>query len=137
MSGTTDSSIAAALERAAAAYDALADHAEEVEDEWQYIEDLRAAYLPAIRGLQPDGSVDEPAAVAAIDELVAEIGLITDPHKAIDWLSTFPHVLALAVGSDVDAVADAEAELEAADGAAPDAAEPPDNPFGFLLRGDR
>jgi hypothetical protein len=28
--------------------------------------------------------------------------LITDPHKAIDWLSTFPHVVALALGGDVD-----------------------------------
>ena len=38
--------------------------------------------------------------VAAVDELIAEIGLITDPHKAIDWLSMFPHVVALAFGVD-------------------------------------
>jgi hypothetical protein len=38
----------------------------------------------------------------AVDEAIAEIALITDPHKAIDWLSTFPHVVALALGGDVD-----------------------------------
>ena len=40
--------------------------------------------------------------IAAVDEAIAEIGLIADPHKAIDWLSTFPHVVALALGGDVD-----------------------------------
>ena len=30
--------------------------------------------------------------------LIAEVGLITDPHRAIDWLSTFPQVVLLAAG---------------------------------------
>ena len=33
---------------------------------------------------------------AAIDRAVDEIGLIEDPHRAIDWLSTFPQVVLLA-----------------------------------------
>ncbi|MGD0248082.1 MAG: hypothetical protein ABSB75_03425, partial [Candidatus Limnocylindrales bacterium] len=36
------------------------------------------------------------------DEAIAEIGLIADPHRAIDWLSTFPHVVGLALRGDVD-----------------------------------
>ena len=42
-------------------------------------------------------SAGEPT-VAAIDRLVDEVGRITDPHRAIDWLSTFPQVALLALG---------------------------------------
>jgi hypothetical protein len=94
------------MARAVAAYEALADLAESVEDEWQYVNDLRAAYGPAIEALAADASPMPPGAVEAIDEAIAEIGLIEDPHRAIDWLSTFPHVVALAVGGDVDAPAE-------------------------------
>ena len=34
----------------------------------------------------------------AIDEAIVEIGSIADPHRAIDWLSTFPQVVLLAIG---------------------------------------
>lgn len=107
-----------ATQRAAEAYRALADLAESVEDEWQYINDLADAYLPegAAAGAEwgPDGAAagDADAAtptpgrlaaqIAAVDEAIAEIALITDPHKAIDWLSTFPHIVALALGGNVD-----------------------------------
>ena len=37
---------------------------------------------------------------AAIDRAIEEIDLITDPHRAIDWLSTFPQVVLLAPGSE-------------------------------------
>jgi hypothetical protein len=90
-------------DRAAAAYRALADLAETVEEEWQYVTDLVVAYLPGISSLAGDG--DRPLTgeqIAAVDEAISEIELITDPHKAIDWLSTFPHVVALALGGDVD-----------------------------------
>jgi hypothetical protein len=94
------------VERAAAAYEALADLAETVEDEWQYVTDLVDAYLPSLRalGVGPAGAgvVSSAEAEAAVDEAIAEIALIADPHKAIDWLSTFPHVVALALGGDVD-----------------------------------
>jgi hypothetical protein len=34
----------------------------------------------------------------AIDRLADEAGTIDDPHKAIDWLSTFPQAALLALG---------------------------------------
>ena len=34
----------------------------------------------------------------AIDRAIDEIGRIADPHRAIDWLSTFPQVVLLALG---------------------------------------
>jgi hypothetical protein len=40
----------------------------------------------------------DPLVAAAIDGAIAEIGLISDPHRAIDWLSTFPQVVLLALG---------------------------------------
>ena len=92
------------VQRAAEAYEALAELAETIEDESQYIADLTDAYLPSIRALA-DLDPGRPLTadqIAAVDEAIAEIGLITDPHKAIDWLSTFPHVVALALGGDVD-----------------------------------
>ena len=109
-------------ERAEVAYRALADLAETIEDEWQYVTDLADAYLPSIRamGVGPEaGSVLTPEAEAAADEAIAEIALITDPHKAIDWLSTFPHVVALALDGNVDD------DSDPADGADRDRPEPP------------
>ena len=43
-----------------------------------------------------DDASDE--AGAAIDRAIDEIGRIEDPHRAIDWLSTFPQVVLVAVG---------------------------------------
>ena len=91
-------------QRAAEAYQALSELAETLEDEWQYVTDLTDAYLPSIQALA-GASPGRPVTtnqIAAVDEAIAEIGLIADPHKAIDWLSTFPHVVALALGGDVD-----------------------------------
>ena len=92
------------VQRAAEAYEALAELAETIEDEWQYVADLTDAYLPSIRALADldQGRPLTADQITAVDEAIAEIGLITDPHKAIDWLSTFPHVVALALGGDVD-----------------------------------
>ncbi len=72
---------------------------EEVVDEWQYVVDLEAAWRDRLteaaatrRGLP----VDE-AQAAAIERVIAETRLISDPHRAIDWLSTFPQVVLLAL----------------------------------------
>jgi hypothetical protein len=46
------------------------------------------------RGADPAG----PGVAAAIGLLSAEAAAIDDPHRAIDWLSTFPQVLLIAVG---------------------------------------
>jgi hypothetical protein len=121
------------IARAAAAYGALAELAETVEDEWQYVTDLSEAYLAAIDDLGDSAGPLPPGAAEAVDEAIAEIGLVTDPHRAIDWLSTFPHVVALAVGGDVDAAA--AGGPEGAPGAEPEPDE--DSPFRILLGGGR
>jgi hypothetical protein len=125
------------VDRAADAYTALAELAETIEDEWQYVTDLADFYLPGIRSLEgPDPArILGAAEVAAVDEAIAEIGLIQDPHKAIDWLSTFPHLVGLALGGDVDGTGRGPGDPGGAAGrgaAAPD----DDSPFG-ALRGFR
>ncbi len=95
-----DPTVGALIDRARSAYDALAALGEDVEDEWSYVTDLAAAWnerldtVVAARG-------DEPAASgvpAAVESLVAEAAAIDDPQRAIDWLSTFPQVLLVALG---------------------------------------
>jgi hypothetical protein len=88
------------VDRALEAYERLAELGEAVEDEWSYVNDLAGAWrerlseVGAQRGAQstPDG------ASVAVDRAIAEIDLITDPHRAIDWLSTFPQIVLLALG---------------------------------------
>ncbi|MGZ6273617.1 MAG: hypothetical protein ACXWM8_04945 [Candidatus Limnocylindrales bacterium] len=123
------------IERAAAAYRALADLAETIEDEWQYVTDLVDAYLPGIRALGRQDAELELEAVVAIDEAIVEIASITDPHKAIDWLSTFPHVVALAVAGDVDRPTGRTQSDEPEPEPEPEPDE--DSPFRILRRGDR
>jgi hypothetical protein len=121
------------IDRAVAAYRALGELGETVEDEWQYVVDLSDDYGASLEALRSGPPLDA-AAVQAVDEAIAEIGAITDSHKAIDWLSTFPHVVALAVDGDVDGTVDAD---DRRDGA-PSLEEPDDDsPFRALLRRDR
>ncbi|MEO5939443.1 MAG: hypothetical protein ABIZ72_00985 [Candidatus Limnocylindrales bacterium] len=93
---TIGDAIAAALP----AYDALAALAEDVEDEWSYINDLAAAWtarlddVAAARGHEPAG----PGVAEAVPALADEVAALDDPHRAIDWLSTFPQVLLIALG---------------------------------------
>jgi hypothetical protein len=121
------------IDRAVAAYRALGELAETVEDEWQYVIDLSEAYEDGLESLAAGAPLDELIA-GAIDEAIAEIGAITDAHKAIDWLSTFPHIVALAVGGDVDGTAEGD---PAANPAKAEADDDDDNPFRALLRGSR
>ena len=86
--------------RAVAAHRSLADLAEAIDDEWTFVNDLHeawAAWLDAVAAAAPDRVADDES-IAAVDEAIAEIGAITDPHRAIDWLSTFPQVVLLALG---------------------------------------
>ncbi len=88
------------LERALDGYGSLASLGEEVEDEWTYVNDLSGAWrgrLLEVAAERGDEPVD-PAAVAAVDELLDEIGRIEDAHRAIDWLSTCPQIILLALG---------------------------------------
>jgi hypothetical protein len=79
---------------------ALGELGEEVDDEWQYVQDLVGAWqerleeVAAARGDQPL----EPSRGRAVARVVDEAGLIADPHRAIDWLSTMPQVALVALG---------------------------------------
>jgi len=89
-----------AVDGALEAYAALQEVAEEVEDEWMYVQDLTAAHrsrLEAIAAIDGDDPI-APAIARAIETACDEIALVTDPHRAIDWLSTFPSVVAIALG---------------------------------------
>ena len=92
--------VADLVDRAIAAERALADLGETVEDEWSYVNDLDAAWAARLTEAAA-AHADQPAdasIAAAIDEAIAEIESIDDPHRAIDWLSTFPQVVLLALG---------------------------------------
>jgi hypothetical protein len=82
------------------AYEALAELAEDVEDEWTYVTDLSAAWRARVESVitERGGEPLDPSAVAAIERAIDEIGRISDPHRAIDWLSTFPQVVLTTFG---------------------------------------
>ena len=86
-----------------AAVDALAGRAalgEDVDDEWSYVTDLEAewrARLGAVTAARGDEPAGAPVALA-VDLVIEEIARIADPHRAIDWLSTFPQVVLVAMG---------------------------------------
>lgn len=90
------------VREALAAYEDLQTTAEEVDDEWLYIQDLTAAHrarLETIAAEDGDAAID-PVIGAAVAAACAEVRRITDPHRAIDWLSTFPSVIAVALGRE-------------------------------------
>lgn len=86
------------VEAAIAAESALAALGEEVEDEWSYVTDLEAAWRERLELLLRRGDDEVGSAVAdAVQRAIEETGLITDPHRAIDWMSTFPQVVLVAL----------------------------------------
>ena len=92
--------VAQAIERVLTAYADLTSLGEEIEDEWSYVNDLAAAWrerLEAVADAQADTTLSDEVD-AAIVRAIDEIERITDPHRAIDWLSTFPQVTLLALG---------------------------------------
>jgi hypothetical protein len=87
------------IDRALDAYTVLTELGEDVEDEWTYVNELSAAWrdrLDEVAVARGQDALDEGAA-AAVDRAIAEIGGVADPHRAIDWLSTFPQIVLLAV----------------------------------------
>ncbi len=88
------------IDRALDAYRVLADLGEDVEDEWSYVNDLAEAWRLRLTQVRHGRGVEAvpDATSVAIDRAISEIGLIKDPHRAIDWLSTFPQVVLLALG---------------------------------------
>ena len=55
------------------------------------------ARLDDVGARRGDEAVSASTSVA-IDRVIDEIGRIKDPHRAIDWLSTFPQIVLLALG---------------------------------------
>jgi hypothetical protein len=95
--------IAALLATAIAAEEALAELGESIDDEWSYVNDLRQAWADRLAEVAegPLGTrIAAPAIADAIGLAIEEAGLVRDPHRAIDWLSTLPQVVLLAVGSE-------------------------------------
>ncbi len=92
----------AALAVALEALDRLAALGEDIDDEWTYVMALAEAgrgRLRAAAGPDPEAALppDRGAAVAAAAD---EAARIADPHRAIDWLSTFPAVVELAMAGE-------------------------------------
>jgi hypothetical protein len=90
----------AAIEAALAALETLAELGEEIDDEWQYVQDLGEAWRERLEAVAAARGADpiEPVVGIAIARLAGEAGLIRDPHRAIDWLSTLPQVALVALG---------------------------------------
>jgi hypothetical protein len=82
------------------AYEQLTGLAEEIEDEWTYDNDLASTWRRRMEDViaeRGDDVFDLPEQ-AAIERAIDEIDAISDPHRAIDWLSTFPQVVLMALG---------------------------------------
>ena len=95
--------LAAVVARAIDALDALGLKGEEIEDEWTYVTDLVDAQrlrLESVLERRPDDQVAADR-VTAVALAIAETEALADPHKAIDWLSTFPDLVALALDEPV------------------------------------
>src|SRR3990170_4102186 len=94
------------VERGGDALARLAALGETIADEWTYVHDLETVWVARLRVVASAPRLSEsppsPAALrelaAAVDRLVAEADLVTDPHRAIDWLSTLPQATLVALG---------------------------------------
>ena len=96
----SDETIRDLIDRALDAYAGLEELGEEIEDEWSYVADLADAWrtrLDAVAAHRGSAEASDESG-AAVDLAIDEIGRIEDPHRAIDWLSTFPQVVLLAIG---------------------------------------
>ncbi len=94
------STVTQLIDRALEAMAVLDATAEPVQDELQYVTDLGTVWGARLRAVAAarGAEVAPDDAEAAIEVLVAEATLITDPHRAIDWLSTLPQVALAALG---------------------------------------
>ncbi|HEV8282175.1 MAG TPA: hypothetical protein VGQ02_09970 [Candidatus Limnocylindrales bacterium] len=99
MTQDSGATVDAVLGRALDAYAVLAELGEEIDDEWTYVNDLATAWRDRLEAIATarHGDAISPAAVVAVDGAIDEIGRISDPHRAIDWLSTYPQVVLLAL----------------------------------------
>jgi 3-hydroxy-3-methylglutaryl CoA synthase len=89
-----------AIERALDAYVVLEELGEQIEDEWSYVADLTDVWrtrFDEVAGHRGETDISDEVS-AAIDHAIDEIARIEDPHRAIDWLSTFPQVVLVSLG---------------------------------------
>lgn len=99
-SGAEPGTVGGAIDVAIRALERLAGVGEDVEDEWQYVQDLSSAWqarLEEIAAARAEEGIPPETAVA-VDRLAAEAASIDDPHRAIDWLSTLPQAVSIALG---------------------------------------
>lgn len=93
--------IASAIERIVGAMATLASTAEPITDEWTYVQDLETVWVARLRAVAAARIHAAPRGFeSAIDGLIAEIDRIEDPHRAIDWLSTLPQAVLVALGEE-------------------------------------
>lgn len=88
------------VRRSLDAFERLEATAAPLEDEWQYVSDLGTVWRARLQAVAAARGTDgaSPEVEAAIDALAEEALRITDPHRAIDWLSTLPQVALAALG---------------------------------------
>jgi hypothetical protein len=88
------------IARTLVAFDGLVARGDEIADEAQYLSDLGVVWkgrLIAV-GNARRSEPARPDIEAAVDAVCAEAARIDDPHRAIDWLSTLPQVVLVALG---------------------------------------
>jgi acetylornithine deacetylase/succinyl-diaminopimelate desuccinylase-like protein len=92
--------VGAAIDHALETLESLAQLGEDVEDEWQYVQDLADAWRARLTAVATNrnGEALPSERGAAVSRACTEAGMIDDPHRAIDWLSTFPQVVLAALG---------------------------------------
>jgi hypothetical protein len=92
--------IETAIDRALDAYASLAELGETIDDEWSYVTELSEAWRARLAAVASGRGQEtaRPEVSVAIDRAIDETGRIADPHRAIDWLSTFPQVVLVALG---------------------------------------
>lgn len=92
--------VADLVDRVRAAFGGLAATADEVGEEVQYLADLETVWGARLRAVAEARGLEAapPGSVAAIEALEAEAAAVTDPHRAIDWMSTLPQVALAALG---------------------------------------
>lgn len=99
---TDPTSVDGLVARALTAYEGLVSLGEEIEDEWGYVQDLAGAWRAELEtAANVRGAATASLSMgSAVDRLIDLIAGIDDPHRAIDWLSTFPQAVLLALGVD-------------------------------------
>ena len=95
----TEPRLSDVLTEALDAYARLASLGEDIEDEWTYVTDLDAAWRERLEARGSRARLG-PAGVRRSGGRTGHRRDRShhDPHRAIDWLSTFPQVVLVAAG---------------------------------------